>query len=76
MIGTLGHWPTRENGEPGCTVLGAFPSRDRNGGMVRLSTVVVLVGVVLLFVPIPPIATILGVLTILTGVGLRFFAGK
>jgi hypothetical protein len=28
--------------------------------MVRLSTIVLLVGVILLFTPIPPIATILG----------------
>ena len=41
--------------------------------MVRASTIVILAGVGLLFVPIPPIATILGVLTILTGVGLRVF---
>jgi hypothetical protein len=39
--------------------------------MVRISTVVILVGVVLLFIPIPPIATILGLLTILTGIALR-----
>lgn len=39
--------------------------------MVRISTVVILLGVVLLFVPIPPIATILGVLTILVGIALR-----
>ncbi len=44
--------------------------------MVRASTVVILAGVGLLFVPIPPIATILGVLTILTGVGLRVFKDK
>ena len=43
--------------------------------MVRLSTGVVLAGVALLFVPIPPIATILGVLTIATGLVLRFVAG-
>lgn len=41
--------------------------------MVRLSTGVILAGVVLLFVPIPPIATILGVLTIVAGVALRIF---
>ncbi|QLD88071.1 transporter [Natronomonas salina] len=41
--------------------------------MVRLSTGVILAGVVLLFVPIPPIATILGVLTIVAGVALRVF---
>ncbi|MWV39938.1 transporter [Natrialba sp. INN-245] len=43
--------------------------------MVRLSTGVILAGIVLLFVPIPPIATILGVLVILTGVVLRVVAG-
>ncbi|WP_135826335.1 transporter [Halorussus ruber] len=39
--------------------------------MVRLSTYVILAGVVMLFVPIPPIATILGVLTIGIGVVMR-----
>ncbi|RQG90122.1 transporter [Natrarchaeobius halalkaliphilus] len=39
--------------------------------MVRLSTVVILAGVVLLFVPIPPIATISGILVILVGIALR-----
>ncbi|WP_265110443.1 transporter [Halosolutus halophilus] len=39
--------------------------------MVRISTIVILLGVGLLFVPIPPIATILGVLVILVGVALR-----
>ena len=41
--------------------------------MVRLSTGVILAGVVLLFVPIPPVATILGILTIVAGVALRVF---
>jgi hypothetical protein len=41
--------------------------------MVRLSTGVILAGVALLFVPIPPVATILGVLTIFAGVALRLF---
>ncbi|WP_255169144.1 transporter [Natrononativus amylolyticus] len=41
--------------------------------MVRPSTIVILAGVVLLFVPIPPIATILGLLVILTGVLIRVF---
>lgn len=40
--------------------------------MVRPSTVVVLVGIGLLLVPIPPVATILGVLVILAGLGMRF----
>ena len=39
--------------------------------MVKLSTIVILAGVALLFVPIPPIATILGVLVIVAGVVLR-----
>jgi len=39
--------------------------------MVRLSTLVILVGIVLLFVPIPPIATILGILTIMFGIVMR-----
>jgi hypothetical protein len=39
--------------------------------MVRFSTIVIGVGVVLLFVPIPPVATILGVLTILVGIAMR-----
>jgi len=43
--------------------------------MVRLSTIVILVGIVLLFVPIPPIATISGVLVILVGLVLRILAG-
>ncbi|MCW8172473.1 transporter [Natrialba swarupiae] len=43
--------------------------------MVRLSTGIILAGIVLLFVPIPPIATILGVLVIFTGVVLRVVAG-
>ena len=43
--------------------------------MVKLSTIVILAGIVLLFVPIPPVATILGVLVILLGIALRFFAG-
>ncbi|MFP8953962.1 transporter [Natrialbaceae archaeon A-arb3/5] len=42
--------------------------------MVRLSTIVILAGVVLLFVPIPPVATILGILVILTGIVLRVVA--
>ncbi|WP_336343411.1 transporter [Halalkalicoccus ordinarius] len=39
--------------------------------MVRLSSLVMLAGVVLLFVPIPPVATILGIVVILIGVALR-----
>jgi len=44
--------------------------------MVRLSTMVMLAGIVLLFVPIPPIATILGVITLVIGVVLRLVTGK
>ncbi|WP_458210204.1 transporter [Haladaptatus sp. NG-SE-30] len=44
--------------------------------MVRLSTIVLLVGIVLLFVPIPPIATILGVIVILIGVALRLLTDR
>ena len=39
--------------------------------MVRLSSLVMFAGVVLLFVPIPPVATILGLVVILIGVALR-----
>ena len=39
--------------------------------MVRASTIVLVVGVVLLFVPIPPVATVLGAITILIGAALR-----
>jgi hypothetical protein len=39
--------------------------------MVRISTLVILAGVVLLFVPIPPVATILGLLTIGVGIVMR-----
>ncbi|WP_137289795.1 transporter [Natronorubrum halophilum] len=39
--------------------------------MVRLSTIVILAGIVLLFVPIPPIATISGAVVILIGLALR-----
>ena len=48
-----------------------FATPRRTGRMVRFSTLVILAGVVLLFVPIPPIATILGVLTIAAGVVMR-----
>ncbi|MFH5801330.1 transporter [Haladaptatus sp. DYF46] len=44
--------------------------------MVRLSTMVMLAGIVLLFVPIPPIATILGVITLVIGAVLRLVTGK
>ncbi|SDQ28918.1 transporter [Natronobacterium texcoconense] len=43
--------------------------------MVRLSTVVILAGIVLLFVPIPPIATVSGILVILLGIVLRVVMG-
>ena len=44
--------------------------------MVKLSTVVILVGVVFLFIPIPPIATIIGIVTILAGVAMRILGGS
>ena len=44
--------------------------------MVRLSTIVILVGIGLLFVPIPPVATILGALVILAGIALRTFTDR
>ncbi len=40
--------------------------------MVQKSTWVLLVGVALLFIPIPPFATIAGILVILAGLALRF----
>lgn len=40
--------------------------------MVQKSTLVILAGVVLLFVPIPPFATIAGLVVILAGLALRF----
>lgn len=43
---------------------------------MKLSTIVILVGVVFLFIPIPPIATIIGVVTILTGLLLRVLTNK
>ena len=44
--------------------------------MVRPSTIVILVGVGLLFEPSPPVATIAGVLVILAGVALRLFTDR
>lgn len=49
-------------------ITGSFSSGTH---MVRASSLVILVGVALLFVPIPPIATILGIVVILVGVALR-----
>jgi hypothetical protein len=46
------------------------------GRMVRLSTMVILAGIVLLFVPIPPIATILGIIVLVFGIALRLLTGK
>ncbi|MDJ1430988.1 transporter [Halostagnicola sp. A-GB9-2] len=43
--------------------------------MIQISTVVILLGVVFLLIPIPPIATIAGIVTILLGLVLRFVAG-
>ncbi|WP_224447857.1 transporter [Haloprofundus salilacus] len=39
---------------------------------MRTSTIVLIVGIVLLFIPIPPFATIAGILTILLALGMRF----
>ncbi|WP_436343003.1 transporter [Natronorubrum sp. FCH18a] len=39
--------------------------------MVRISTIMIVVGVVLIPVPIPPFAMIAGILLILTGFALR-----
>ncbi|ELZ25246.1 hypothetical protein [Natrinema limicola] len=39
--------------------------------MVRASTIVLVVGVGLLFVPIPPVSTVLGAVVILVGAALR-----
>ncbi|WP_019991592.1 hypothetical protein [Natronorubrum tibetense] len=39
--------------------------------MVRISTIVIIAGIVLLPVPIPPFATIAGLLLIAVGVALR-----
>ena len=44
--------------------------------MVRISTIVLLAGVVFLFIPIPPIATIIGILGIAIGIALRVFTDK
>ncbi|WP_266079967.1 transporter [Haladaptatus caseinilyticus] len=44
--------------------------------MVRPSTLVLLIGIVLLFVPIPPIATILGLIVIVIGVALRLLTDR
>ena len=43
--------------------------------MVRASTVVILLGIVLLFIPIPPIATVSGIVVILIGLAMRFVFG-
>ncbi|WP_440769438.1 transporter [Natronorubrum sp. DTA28] len=39
--------------------------------MVRLSTIMIIAGIVLLPVPIPPFATIAGLLLIVAGIALR-----
>lgn len=44
--------------------------------MVRLSTIVILVGVVLIVAPIPPVGITLGPILVLVGLGLRFFGGR
>ncbi|ELZ13966.1 transporter [Haloterrigena sp. SYSU A558-1] len=43
--------------------------------MVKLSTGVILLGIVLLLIPIPPIATISGIVVILIGLAMRFVFG-
>ncbi|APX96376.1 transporter [Natronorubrum daqingense] len=43
--------------------------------MVRLSTLVILAGIVLVIVPIPPIGITLGPILILVGLALRLVAG-
>ncbi|WP_227377350.1 transporter [Haladaptatus halobius] len=44
--------------------------------MVRPSTLILLAGIVLLFVPIPPVATILGIIVIVVGVALRLLTNR
>ena len=44
--------------------------------MVQKSTFVILAGVVFLFIPIPPIATIIGIVLILAGVAMRSLGGS
>ncbi|MFC6943219.1 transporter [Salinirubellus sp. GCM10025818] len=44
--------------------------------MVSKSTIVILIGVVFLFIPIPPIATIIGIVTILIGAALKLVGGS
>jgi xanthosine utilization system XapX-like protein len=44
--------------------------------MVSKSTIVILIGVVFLFIPIPPIATIIGIVTILIGAALKLLGGS
>lgn len=41
--------------------------------MVKTSTLIIAAGVVFLFIPIPPIATIIGIVLILAGVVYRSF---
>lgn len=44
--------------------------------MVRKSTLLLLAGVGLLFVPIPPIATVIGALAILIGAAFKLFGDE
>ncbi|MFC5972635.1 transporter [Halomarina salina] len=44
--------------------------------MVQKSTFVILAGVVFLFIPIPPIATIIGIVLIFAGVAMRSMGGS
>lgn len=57
-----------ETGDAGSTHNRLLPDGP---DMVRASSLVMLAGVGLLFVPIPPIATVLGIVVILIGVALR-----
>ena len=49
---------------------------DPRYAMVRKSTVVIFIGIVFLFIPIPPIATAIGIVTILLGIALRLLGGS
>jgi hypothetical protein len=72
-LGTAGSTGSRR-GPGSANTLFRAPTLETN--MVRLSTGVILAGVVLLFIPIPPIATILGLIVIAIGVGMRALTDK
>lgn len=44
--------------------------------MVQKSTLLLLAGVGLLFVPVPPIATVLGALVVLVGAAFKLFSDE